>query len=517
MNTRWLFVVLVCALTFTGCATVDLQVPRVESHAWSEPEATTLGRALVDRAAVADGKSGFYLVASGMEAFALRAALAEVAQRTLDLQYYALHDDVTGQLLLNRLVAAAKRGVRVRLLIDDINIAGDEWNLAMLSAHPNIEVRAYNAFLHRGPLAITRLLEYMSDPVRLNRRMHNKAWIADNAAAIVGGRNLGDQYFEAHSDVNFADLDLFTAGPVVRDISRSFDEYWNSEWSLPIESFVAGAPTAQEAAEFERRLETRMVAFRDTAYARMLRDTQPAARLLSGSLPLVRAQATVIYDEPGKAAPSRPDAGHPEFAPRLQPLIQAAAREVILISPYFIPSETVVSHFRSLAARGVRVRILTNSLASTDAPVVHAAYARSRERLLAAGVELHEMRADALQRNWRIGESSASLHAKAVVVDREYALVGSMNLDPRSRLHNTEVAVLVDNRELALGIGAFFDEAVQPARAFQVVLSANDPVRIAWVTVVDGAVVRYEREPFAGWWQRFLANVLAVIIPEDLL
>ena len=517
MNARWLLVAFACALTITGCTTLDLRVPRVDSHAWPEPDATTLGRALNDKAAAADGKSGFYLLASGMEAFALRAALAEVAQRTLDLQYYAVHYDVTGQLLLNRLLAAAKRGVRVRLLIDDINVSGDEWNLATLAAHPNIEVRVYNAFLHRGPLAIARLLEYVSDPVRLNRRMHNKAWIADNAAAIVGGRNLGDEYFEAHSDFNFADLDLFAAGPVVRDISKSFDEYWNSEWSSPIEGFAAAAPTADDAAGFERRLETQMEAFRDTAYARMLRDTQPASRLLSGSLPLVRAQATVIYDEPGKASASRPDAGHPEFAPRLQPLVQAAQREVILISPYFIPSETVVSHFRSLAGRGVRVRILTNSLASTDAPVAHAAYARSRARLVAAGVELHEMRADARQRTPRPGQSSASLHAKAVVVDRQYALVGSMNLDPRSRRHNTEVAVLVENGELARDIGGFFDEAVHPARAFQVVLSANDPAGIVWITLDDGAVVRYEREPLAGWWRRILANVLAELIPEDLL
>jgi putative cardiolipin synthase len=517
VNTRRVFVALVFALAFTGCATLDLSVPRVVSHAWPEPEATTLGRALADPAAAAEGKSGFYLVVSGMEAFALRAALAEVAQRTLDLQYYAVHDDATGQLLLNRLLAAAKRGVRVRLLIDDLNVAGDERNLATLAAKPNLEVRVYNAFLRRGPLAVMRLLEYLADSVRLNRRMHNKAWIADNAAAIVGGRNVGDEYFEAHSGVNFADLDLFAAGPVVRDISKSFDEYWNSEWAVPIEAFVASAPTAEEVAAFERRLEARMEVFRDTDYARILRDTRPAFRLRSGSLPLVRAPATVIYDEPGKAALGRADAGHPEFAPRLQPLVEAARREVILISPYFIPSEIVISHLGTLAARGVRVRILTNSLASTDAPVAHAAYARSRERLLAAGVELYEMRADGLQRISRTAESGASLHAKAVVVDREHALVGSMNLDPRSRLHNTEVAVLVDSSELARSIGAFFDEAIQPARAFQLVLSADDPAHIVWITEDGGAGVRHEREPLAGWWRRFLTNVLAVLIPEQLL
>ena len=517
MNTRRLVVALVFALAFTGCATLDLSVPRVVSHAWPKPEATTLGRALADPAAAAEGKSGFYLVASGMEAFALRAALAEVAQRTLDLQYYVVHDDATGQLLLNRLLAAAKRGVRVRLLIDDLSAAGDEHNLATLAAQPNLEVRVYNVFLSRGPLALTRPLEYLMDPLRLNRRMHNKAWIADNAAAIVGGRNVGDEYFEAHSGVNFADLDLFAAGPVVRDISKSFDEYWNSEWAVPIEALVAGKPTAEEVAAFERQLETRMEVFRDTDYARILHDTRPAFRLRSGTLPLVRARATVIYDEPGKAASGRADTGHPEFAPRLQPLVEAARREVMFISPYFIPSETAIGHLRTLAARGVRVRILTNSLASTDAPAVHAAYARSRERLLASGVELYEMRADALSRAPRTGESGASLHAKAVVIDREHALVGSMNLDPRSRLLNTEVAVLVDSSELASSIGAFFDEATQSARAFQLVLSADDRPHIVWTTEGDGVEVRHEREPLASWWRRFLTSVLAIFIPEQLL
>jgi putative cardiolipin synthase len=517
VHTRQLLVGLALALAVAGCATLDLSVPRVVSHAWPEPEATTLGRTLADPSAAAEGRSGFYLIASGMEAFALRAALAEAAQRTLDLQYYAVHDDATGQLLLNRLLAAAKRGVRVRLLIDDLNVDGDERNLAMLAARPNFEVRAYNPFLRRGPLAVMRLLEYVSDSVRLNRRMHNKAWIADNAAAIVGGRNVGDEYFQAHADVNFADLDLLAAGPVVRGISRGFDEYWNSEWAVPIQAFVASPPTAEEVAAFERELEARMEAFRDTEYARMLRDTKPSQRLRSGSLPLVRASATVIYDEPGKATLGRPDAGHPEFAPRLQPLVEAARLEVILITPYFIPSEVVIGHLGALAARGVRVRILTNSLASTDVPLAHAAYARSRERLLSAGVEIHEVRADGRQKASRSAGSGASLHAKAVVVDREHALVGSMNLDPRSRLHNTEMGVLVTSGEFVRGIGAFFDEAIQPARAYRLALSPDDRPHIVWITEDGGDAVRHEREPLASWWRRFLTNVLAVLVPEEML
>jgi putative cardiolipin synthase len=505
------------ALALAGCATLDRSVPRVVSHAWPAPEDTALGRLVPDASGAPERRSGFHLVASGMEAFALRAALAEVAQRTVDLQYYAVHDDATGQLLLNRLLAAAKRGVRVRLLIDDFHIAGDERQLAILAAHPNVEVRVYNPFVYRAPPLIARVLEYATDPVRLNRRMHNKAWIADNAAAIVGGRNVGDEYFEAHAGVNFTDLDLLAIGPVVREISESFDAYWNSEWSMPIAAFVASAPTPEDVAGFARRLGARMEVFRDTEYARILRDTAPGARLRSGSLTFVRAHAAVIYDEPGKAASGGADSGHPQFAPRVQPLVEAARREVLLISPYFIPSEIVLRHLAGITRRGVKVRILTNSLASTDAPVVHAAYARARPRLLAAGVELYEMRPDRLRASARSGDSAASLHAKAVVIDREHALVGSMNLDPRSRVHNTEVAVLLESPELAGGIGRFFDEAIQPQRAFRIVSSADDAARPVWIARDGDAEVRYDREPLTSFWQRLVTEFLGAAIPEHLL
>jgi len=510
-------------VTLVGCAGLRRDVPRPPSEAWLHPEDTALGRALGDQIAEHAGQSGFYLLGTGLEALSMRAGLAENTQRTLDLQYYTLQEDVTTQLLLYRVLRAAHRGVRVRLLIDDMYAVGRDFDLASFSLHPNIEVRLFNPFLSRGPLGLSHLFEFLGDAARLNRRMHNKLWIADNAAAIVGGRNLGDEYFDAHSEVNFSDLDVLATGPVVRDLSRSFDEYWNSEWAVPVEAFVFNPPGPEQLAGFERTLKARLEGFRDTVYARALRETRLGPQLLAGQLAIKPARATALYDSPAKVLGS--GANEPSrqiFASRLRTMVEAAEKEVILISPYFIPSERGIGVLSALARRGVRVRILTNSLASTDVPVVHAGYARVRNRLLAAGVELFEMRPNEpphAGRRWRPGASSgASLHAKAVMIDQRRVLIGSMNLDPRSRMLNTEVAVLLESAQIGADLATLFEEAVQPAHVFRVVLTGVEPesATLLWITKEDGKEVHYDQEP-AGVWRRFFSSVLGSLAPDELL
>ena len=515
--------VLCLAATVAGCAGPLRDVPRPPSQAWPHPEATELGRALDEQLAGHKGESGFFLLDSGLDALSMRAGLAEYAQRTLDLQYYALHQDVTTDLLLYRVLRAADRGVRVRLLVDDLYAADRDVDLATLSAHPNIQVRVFNPFLSRGGFGLARLFEFFGDPVRLNRRMHNKLWIADNAAAIVGGRNLGDEYFDAGSEFDFSDLDILAGGPVVRDISRSFDEYWNSKWAVPVEAYVAAPPGPERLADLERNLRARLERFRDGAYAKALRETRLGPQLLAGALPLAPAFASALYDPPLKVAGAA-TAGFvsPIFSERLRSIVESARQEVILVSPYFIPSERGIGILSALARRGVRVRILTNSLASTDVSLVHAGYARIRVRLLAAGVELYEMRPDGRPHGasrWRPGaSSSASLHAKAIIVDRREVLVGSMNFDPRSREENTEVAVLLQSGTLGSRIAAMFDEAVRPENTFHVVLAGAGPDRteLNWITEENGKEVRYDREP-AGLWRRFLSRLLGSFAPQELL
>jgi putative cardiolipin synthase len=509
------------AALVVACSSVRQDVPRTPSHALEVPEQTSLGRSIATRLAAARGQSGFHLLVSGQDAFLARAALAESAERTLDLQYYIVAEDATATLLLYRALHAAQRGVRVRLLLDDIYAAGRDFDLAALAAHPNVQVRVFNPFLRRGPLGISQLLEYLGDSERLNRRMHNKLWIADNAAAVVGGRNLGDAYFQAQSEGDFADLDLLAGGPVVAHISRSFDDYWNSAWAVPIAAFLDAPPEGRRLELILSQMQARADRFRDTDYAAMLRTAGFGRAVRVGEFPLVSGPASALYDKPAKLdGASGADEGG--IVPALRRLIESAQSEVILVSPYFIPSERGLEVLRTLTGRGVRVRVLTNSLASADpVPVAHAGYARYRARLLGRGVELHERRPGSrLQGSTRAALSSgATLHAKAVVVDRRFVLVGSMNLDPRSRHANTEVAVLVESEALAGQLAALFEEACTLDHAFRVELArpGDEDAPLAWTGREDGKPARYDREPLTSWWRRTFSRLLGLVAPEELL
>lgn len=503
-----------------GCTSPRYDVARPASHALERPEETTLGRTQAAQLAASPGQSGFHLLVSGQEAFLARAAMAEAAERTLDLQYYIVGEDATATLLLYRALRAAQRGVRVRLLIDDMYAVGRDFDLATLAAQPNVEVRVFNPFLQRGPLGISRLLEYLGDSTRLDRRMHNKLWIADNALAVIGGRNLGDAYFDVREENQFADLDLLAGGPAVAGISRSFDAYWNSEWAVPIQAFLGAPPSGAELERQLARMDARAEEFRSSDYAETLRATDLGRLLRGGGLALVPARASVLYDDPAKPqdATGSTQSG---ILPALRAAVESAQREVILISPYFIPSERGVGVLCGLASRGVRVRVLTNSLASTDVPVVHAGYARYRPRLLACGVQIHERRpAGGAARAIRARLSSgASLHAKAAVVDRRWVLLGSMNLDPRSRESNTEVAVSVESAALGAQLGELLDEAAAPDQAFRVALAAPGDERspLVWTGEENGKPARFTSEPLAGWWRRIVSALLGALAPEEML
>ena len=514
-----------CCLLLGACSTPRLDVPRPASSAWPTPATTPIGQAYASQLAGHEGQSGLHTLSSGMDALGARAALAEAAQHTLDLQYYILRKDTTTQLLMARVLRAAQRGVRVRLLVDDLDAAGKDLDLAALAGFANVEVRVFNPFSSRGAFGVSQLLEFIGNGQRLNRRMHNKLWVADNAMAVIGGRNLGDEYFDASGQLNFSDLDMLVAGPAVAEISRGFDSYWNSEWAVPIQAFVAQAPPPEALARFEQDLQARVAEFRDTDYARALREGGIGSTLRAGRIPLIMAPALVFADPPHKVVTGSAASGtNPVFAERIRPLVTQARRELILISPYFIPSEQGMLAFEQLVQRGVRVRVLTNSLASADVvPLAHAGYARHRERLLAAGVELHEMRPERLEtvRSRLGGGSAAYLHTKAIVIDRRHVVVGSMNLDPRSRLSNTEVGLLSESAELGAIIGQLFDDAVRPARAYRVSLLAVEEAgqarQLQWTTEEQGAPVSYAQEPGAGFWRRLFSRLLGMVAPQDLL
>lgn len=506
------------AMLVVGCASIPFDEARPPSYAIGNPDETELGRRFA--AQLSPGMSGFRLLTSGQEAFLARAALAEAAQHTLDLQYYLVAEDATATLLVYRALVAAQRGVRVRVLIDDLDVGDRDSHLATLAAHPNVQLRVFNPFAWRGSATLARALDYLTDGERLNRRMHNKLWIADNAAALIGGRNLSDAYFNADSLNNFADLDVLIAGPAVAEASRGFDEYWNSEWAVPIQAFTGPLPEPEHTEALVSELAARAAEFHDTDYVRELLATGFGPQVRSGRVELIAAPAAVLHDPPSKRTPESPGQPSPVMA-RMYEAVASARKELLLISPYFVPSQRGIETLCSLARSGVPVRVLTNSLAATDVAAVHGAYARYRPHLLACGVALHEFQPVAPRPEGarRRPSSAVSLHAKAIMVDRKSIVIGSMNLDPRSRNSNTEVAVLIDSAALGDKLGRWFDEASSLDRSYRPELSEpGDPnAPVTWTGRDDDRMQRYTSEPHTGWWQRFVSGLLGALVPEELL
>jgi putative cardiolipin synthase len=503
-----------------GCASVGQDVPRVPSYAIGNGEQTTLGRAFAEQAAQHPALSGFQVVTSGHTAFVARTALADAAERTLDLQYYSVGDDLTTDLLLLRIVAAADRGVRVRILLDDINARARFFARRAIAAHPAIQVRLFNPFFSGGTSSLARLGEFVFDGERLNRRMHNKLWAADNAAAVVGSRNLGDEYFDANVASNFADVDLLAAGPIVKELSHAFDAYWNSAAAIPMEAF-AERPDAAEGVRVRQSLRTRAANCHGLAPCDWLAQDSLLDALRSASVQLSWGRAQLTYDQPDQEKIGVASGiEHGSIDDREGGSRTAA--ELLIMSPYFVPSEDGLRHLEEMRERGVRVAVLTNSLASTDSPAAHAGYARHRMALLRKGVELFEMRPrpdvrHRLPHRWGRA-SAASLHAKVIVQDRVRALVGSLNQDPRSRLHNTEAWITVDSVELAGELAALFDEGSDPHHAFKVDRSeAGGEAALEWSAEERGKIVTHDVEPMTDLGLRLWRGILGVLIPEHML
>ena len=486
-----------------GCASLPRNVERPYSTALADTSETRLGRALSKLVKANAGKTGIHPLDNARDAFAARVVLARAAQRSLDVQYYIWHDDTSGALLAHELWQAAERGVRVRLLLDDNNTRGADEAIAALGAHPNIEVRLFNPYANRG----FRLGELATDFARVNRRMHNKSFTADNQAAIVGGRNVGDEYFGADSPVEFADLDVLAVGAVVPEVSAAFDAYWNSESAYPAASLIATGGRLRPAETIEARPEA-------ARYLQAVRATPLVTSLLTGRLALEWAHAHVVQDDPAKVL-HPPEKTELHLLPRLEKAMGKPLREFDLVSPYFVPTKDGAAALTTLAKSGVRVRVLTNSLAATDVSPVHAGYAKYREELLRAGVRLYELKPfaeknEAKDKDRGTGSSDASLHAKTFALDRDRIFVGSFNFDPRSARLNTEMGVVVDSAALATRLSQAFDRAI-PKVAYEVRLSADHGLE--WI---EGDV-RHTSEPGAGVLKRLWIGFLSILPIEWLL
>lgn len=518
---------LLLGFALAACTTLPKDYPRTTSHAFADTADTELGRALAPPLGHHAPRSGAYPLASGLDAFVARMVLAEAAQRSLDLQYYIWHGDASGRLLMQALLRAADRGVRVRLLLDDIGTAANDNHLLMIDAHPNLEVRLFNPLALRGARTLGLLAEFE----RTNRRMHNKSFTADSQMSIVGGRNVGDEYFAAREDVEMRDFDVIAVGPVVAQVSGAFDLYWNSAAVYPIEALAHDRPDAQAIARARAELDAFVASQRDGPYAQALLKSPLASRLRAHALSFYWGDARMAFDDPQKieAAPTERET-HLQL--KLRSEVAPPESELLVVSPYFVPGDEGVASLRRLRQRGVKVRIITNSLASTDVVSVHSGYQRYRKPLLEAGVELYELKPSAAQKQDEAakrrgdtahgvsGSKRAALHAKSLVVDRRTLFVGSMNLDPRSLFLNTEIGVILEMPEMARALMQRF-EAELPGVSYRLALAPADSAgagqRVQWIALADGREVRYGEEPGASFWRRLEAGFLSLLPIESQL
>jgi putative cardiolipin synthase len=507
------------ALSLGACVHPDKKAAAPASTYWDRPEATEFGRRLAPRLADHPGKSGLYVLGPGLDAFAARLLLIDGAERAVDVQYYIFHDDLTGRFLLSRLLKAADRGARVRLLLDDVGSGGIDRLIAAANAHPELEVRLFNP-VARGP---GRLFDLLWRAGRLNHRMHNKMLTADGTVAVVGGRNVGDEYFDAAEGVNFADLDLLAVGPVLGELGTSFDRYWNSPFAVPVSafSFMRGSPEA--LVELRKELAAHEAEHRGSSYAERVRQSDLVQAVGEGRAPLLWAPTRAVADLPEKVV-AKGDAIEPTLMRRqLGPFFEDTRSDLIIVSPYFVPRDAGVTFLTGLRARGVRVRILTNSLSATDVPAVHAGYAPHRKPLLQAGVELFELKQTGEQlrsakRAGVLGSSTASLHAKTFSFDGQRVFVGSLNLDPRSIVLNTELGLLVESEELAQLQADGFERATAPGVSWRLHLEGEGrSEHIVWEGVEDGRPERITKEPHTTWWDRFSVSLLGLLPIEGQL
>jgi putative cardiolipin synthase len=492
------FRILAVALVFFACTTLPEPQMKTLTLAYEPHPDTHL--AVVSRdltAEVREGHSGFFKLFRNDAAMRWRLLLIEKAEETLDMQYFIWKADASGDLLLDQVVKAADCGVRVRILVDDVYLLGADRGIAALSQHPRIEARMFNPAKRRTGSIIVRGLEMMGNVTQMNHRMHNKLIVADNRMAIVGGRNLGNEYFGLNPKQNFTDFDVLAIGPVAKKVSASFDIYWNNQWAYPGDALLQNFKDEDLLSELREELREQMVENEE-----LLVEFQQHRQDFSGMFAMLAdnikdGSARVIYDEPliGEKIPPA------QLIEDLGDLAVNARQELLISTPYFIPDEDFYETVSLLIKKGVRIAVLTNSLGSTNHPIVHSGYKKHRKKVIRTGGALFELRHDATGRGKfdtpPVRSKAFGLHAKYIVIDRRHSFVGSLNLDPRSIYINTEMGLLIDSPTLAQGIAREFEDEMKPENSWQVLL--DEKGRLFWKS---GDTI-LKREPARSFWQRF--------------
>lgn len=523
----YLFLFSIYAL-LSGCASLPHDKPMMYSSAFAQTAHTMLGRAVESASQNHPGQSGFTPLDSGTVAFAARMALAEAAQTSLDIQYYIWHNDKIGKLFAAALLHAADRGVRVRLLLDDWGVYDADEVLAALVLHPKIHIRLFNPFKYRHLRKMETLLSFS----RINRRMHNKSFTADNQITIVGGRNIGEEYFDANDDVNFSDFEVMALGPLVDEVSGAFDRYWNSEIAVPVQHLIPQAKN-RDLVSLRSTLDEHYSKMQGSPYLQRISESRLVSQLLHSQVPMYWGEALVVYDEPEKVVTSIKDRDD-HLVSKLHPLLSDTDEELIIISPYFIPGQEGVEQFETLIDNGLSVKVLTNSLASTDVGIVYSGYKPYIRPMLKAGVELYEARPEITntkarkKSDKRIGSSSrSSLHTKLYVFDQRKIFVGSLNLDPRSTVLNTELGIIFINDEFGQLIAQEFNKQIHQ-NSYQLRLTGkqmnpkeeqfdDDINQLIWLEHSDNGIIEHKVEPHVGFWRRLGVDLLRLLPIENQL
>jgi len=519
------------AIITTSCSSLPTDFDSVESYAYTDTAQTTLGK---EAAQVTGGdtiNSTMYLVAEGTDAFLTRVVLLSMAERSVDVQYFIWKSDLIGKLLMNRMIEAAERGVRVRMLLDDATLDSETKAIIFaMDQHQNIDVRIYNPFSSSG----RRVSAAITDTYRINRRMHNKSFTVDSQYTIVGGRNIENNYFSANVRSNYADLDIVAVGPVVAEVDKQFDIYWNSPLAVPAEVFSEHEAHKDRYQEVRQELSDFALSEQDSDYALDLKDSEMYQRIASGITDhnpdlLYKGKAHVIYDDPEKTL-GKSEHETTYMTSLMRPHVDRIENTLELISPYFVPGVDGREYLIDMVNRGVKVRVITNSLASTDGIMAQSGYARHRIELLKGGVELYELKPKAKSKASRSlrrsAEAKSALHAKTYIFDRDEVYIGSFNFDPRSAKINTELGIICEVPEMAEYIAAqLFDKNVEEAAYKIELVIENEDVdgiqvaqeKVVWVETVDGKEIRHRVQPETSAWRRFNLNVYSILPIESQL
>ena len=460
-------------------------------------------------------QSGFYLLSDNTDAFVARFSLATMAEKTLDIQYYIIHNDASGQYLAYAILTAADRGVHVRILVDDINLSGRDSKLKMLSQHENIEIRIFNPLANRDRF---RNIELVINLDSAGRRMHNKVFIIDNSSAIIGGRNIGDEYFDDRKNINFVDLDLLTVGPIVNEISSSFNEYWNSPWATPIEILSKVVIVKKQITTFRNALKDKWHRVKNTQHFEAIQRSDFTHDLLNKKTPFIWADAKLFYDCPDKLISTKTEKTN-KFSPQVMPFFERAKNEILISTPYFVPGETGSDWFRNKQLHGINIKILTNSLSATDVIAVHAGYKKYRKELVKGNINIFELKSSAhklFSKTKRIlsGASKTSLHAKYMAIDQRYVFIGSANIDPRSNTLNTEIGIMIDSTELAQQVSTLFTRATSLDNSYKISISNN---KLIWKTKTNDQETIFTREPNVSILRKIATFILGLLPIESLL